>query len=45
MRIWAGRAEYVVNTQPAYYQRGTINSLARQGKWRPELEHATTPGQ
>ena len=45
MRIWAGRAENVANTQPAYYQRGTMNSLARQGKWRPELEHATTPGQ
>jgi fructose-bisphosphate aldolase, class I len=45
MRIWAGRAENVAAAQQAFYRRGKMNSLARQGKWRPELERAATPGQ
>jgi fructose-bisphosphate aldolase class I len=45
MSTWAGRAENVAAAQRAFYQRGKMNSLARQGKWRLELERAATPGQ
>jgi len=45
MRIWAGRAENVAAAQRAFSHRGKMNSLAHQGKWRPESERAATPGQ
>jgi len=44
MRAWAGRAENVAVAQRAFLHRGRMNSLARQGKWRPELERAAAPG-
>jgi len=40
MRIWGGRAENVAAAQKAFEQRLRMNSLARAGKWRPELERA-----
>ena len=40
MRTWAGRAENVPAAQQAFHQRLKMNSLARHGKWRPELERA-----
>jgi fructose-bisphosphate aldolase class I len=43
MRTWAGRVESVAAAQRAFYQRGKMNGLARQGKWRPELERAAAP--
>ncbi len=40
MKIWAGRAENVAAAQRAFYQRLKMNSLARDGKYRAELEKA-----
>jgi len=40
MRLWAGRAENVAAAQQAFRHRMRMNSLARQGKWRPEMEGA-----
>src|SRR5437764_609609 len=40
MRAWGGRAENVPAAQKAFYQRVKMNSLARAGKWSPELERA-----
>jgi fructose-bisphosphate aldolase class I len=40
MKCWAGRAENVSMAQKAFSRRITMNSLARQGKWKPEMEHA-----
>src|SRR5207237_8807907 len=40
MRIWSGRAENVAAAQKAFEQRLRMNALARDGKWRPELERA-----
>lgn len=40
MRTWAGRAENVPAAQTAFAHRLRMNGLARQGKWRPEMEHA-----
>ena len=40
MKIWAGKRENVVPAQRAFEQRLRMNSLARDGKWQPELEHA-----
>lgn len=38
MQAWAGRAENVPAAQQAFYRRMKMNSLARQGKWNPEME-------
>ena len=38
MRAWGGRPENVATAQKAFYQRVKMNSLARAGKWSPELE-------
>ncbi len=38
MRLWAGRAENVAAAQQAFHHRMKMNSLARQGKWLPEIE-------
>ena len=40
MKLWAGRAENVRAAQQAFYQRLKMNSLARDGKYRLELEKA-----
>ena len=40
MRGWAGRKENVTAAQKAFYKRLRMNSLARHGKWTPELERA-----
>lgn len=40
MRLWAGRPENVAAAQQAFRHRMRMNSLARQGKWRPEMEGA-----
>jgi len=40
MKIWAGRPENVAAAQRAFHQRLQMNSLARQGKYRAELEKA-----
>jgi fructose-bisphosphate aldolase class I len=40
MKLWAGRAENVSAAQRAFYQRLKMNSLARDGKYRVELEKA-----
>jgi fructose-bisphosphate aldolase, class I len=40
MKIWAGRPENVAAAQRAFHQRLKMNSLARDGKYRNELEKA-----
>ena len=40
MQSWAGRAENVSMAQKALSRRLTMNSLARHGKWKPEMERA-----
>ena len=40
MKIWAGRPENVAAAQRAFHQRLKMNSLAREGKYRVELEKA-----
>jgi fructose-bisphosphate aldolase class I len=40
MKTWAGKRENVVPAQQAFYRRVQMNSLARGGKWTPELERA-----
>ena len=40
MKLWAGRAENVRAAQQAFFQRLKMNSLARDGKYRVELEKA-----
>ena len=40
MRAWAGRHDNVPTAQSAFYRRLKMNSLARDGKWTPELERA-----
>jgi fructose-bisphosphate aldolase class I len=40
MKTWAGRSENVSAAQQAFYQRLKMNSLARAGNYRPELEQA-----
>jgi len=40
MKLWTGRAENVRAAQQAFYQRLKMNSLARDGKYRLELEKA-----
>ena len=40
MKIWAGKSENVSAAQRAFHQRLKMNSLAREGKYRVELEKA-----
>jgi len=40
MRTWAGRKENVAAAQDAFYRRIKMNSLARHGKWSPDMERA-----
>jgi fructose-bisphosphate aldolase, class I len=40
LQCWAGRAENVPSAQQAFSRRITMNSLARHGKWSPEMERA-----
>jgi fructose-bisphosphate aldolase class I len=40
MRAWAGRADNVARAQAAFSRRVRMNSLARAGRWRPEMEQA-----
>jgi fructose-bisphosphate aldolase class I len=40
MRAWAGKDASVQAAQKAFYWRLKMNSLARSGKWTPELERA-----
>ena len=40
MKLWAGRTENVAAAQRAFAQRLKMNSLAREGKYRVELEKA-----
>ena len=40
MRAWAGKRENVAAAQQAFYRRVKMNSLARAGRWAPELEKA-----
>jgi len=40
MALWAGRAENAAAAQKVFHHRLRMNSLARQGQWRPELERA-----
>ncbi|HEV2979620.1 MAG TPA: class I fructose-bisphosphate aldolase [Casimicrobiaceae bacterium] len=40
MQRWAGRVENVSMAQKALSRRLTMNSLARNGQWKPEMEHA-----
>jgi fructose-bisphosphate aldolase class I len=38
LNAWRGQAGNVGAAQKAFYHRAQMNSLAAQGKWRPELE-------
>jgi len=40
MKAWAGKRENVAAAQQAFYRRIKMNSLARGGRWTPELERA-----
>jgi fructose-bisphosphate aldolase class I len=40
MKAWAGKKENVAPAQQAFYRRIKMNSLARGGRWTPELERA-----
>lgn len=40
MKAWGGRKENIASAQRAFSQRIKMNSLARNGKWSPELEKA-----
>jgi fructose-bisphosphate aldolase class I len=40
MRAWGGRADAIPAAQKVFAHRGRMNSLARQGKWQPDLERA-----
>jgi fructose-bisphosphate aldolase class I len=40
MKTWAGKKENVAPAQQAFYRRIKMNSLARDGRWTPELERA-----
>jgi len=40
MKIWGGKPENVSAAQRAFHQRLKMNSLAREGKYREELEKA-----
>ena len=38
LNTWRGQASNVAAAQKAFYHRAHMNSVAAQGKWRPELE-------
>lgn len=38
LKVWAGKMENIENAQKAFYHRSKMNSLARLGKYLPELE-------
>jgi fructose-bisphosphate aldolase class I len=40
MRAWGGKRENVAGAQRAFARRLEMNSLARRGTWKPELERA-----
>ncbi|HSS71649.1 MAG TPA: class I fructose-bisphosphate aldolase [Casimicrobiaceae bacterium] len=40
MKAWAGKRENVAAAQQAFHRRIKMNSLARGGRWTPELERA-----
>jgi fructose-bisphosphate aldolase class I len=40
MRAWGGKRENVASAQQAFARRLKMNSLARRGAWKPELERA-----
>jgi fructose-bisphosphate aldolase class I len=40
MKAWGGKRENVAAAQQAFYRRIKMNSLARGGRWTPELERA-----
>jgi fructose-bisphosphate aldolase class I len=40
MKLWAGKSENASAAQRAFAQRLKMNSLARDGKYRVELEKA-----
>jgi len=40
MKAWAGKKDNVASAQQAFYRRIKMNSLARNGRWTPELERA-----
>jgi fructose-bisphosphate aldolase class I len=40
MKTWAGKKDNVASAQQAFYRRIKMNSLARNGRWTPELERA-----
>jgi fructose-bisphosphate aldolase class I len=40
MHSWAGRTENAPAAQQAFSRRIKMNSLARHGKWSPEMERA-----
>ncbi len=40
MPLWAGRPENVPAAQKAFAKRIEMNSLARHGRWKPEMERA-----
>ncbi len=40
MKTWAGKRENVAAAQQAFSRRVKMNSLARGGKWTPEMERA-----
>jgi fructose-bisphosphate aldolase class I len=40
MRTWGGKPQNVAAAQQAFHRRAKMNSLARHGKWSPELEQA-----
>jgi fructose-bisphosphate aldolase class I len=42
LKAWAGSAENVPAAQELFLERATLNGLARQGRYSPELEHAGT---
>ena len=40
MRTWGGKPQNVAAAQQAFHRCAKMNSLARHGKWSPELEPA-----
>jgi len=40
MKAWGGRAQNVQAGQQAFHRRLKMNSLARGGQWKPEMEKA-----
>lgn len=38
LKTWLGKAENVKAAQQAFYKRAKLNSLARQGKYTPDME-------